>query len=350
MQDLTFYLYIFFILLTTFIVIKTRSDNLIIQILIIIIFVAITGFRDLEVPDTTEYYDIFQSYNEDILDDQFIGQEIGFIAFGKIIKNLFNNYVIYFSFIALLNILLIRGALSNLEINKCLGMIAYISFYGLAVNFIFLRVGLAMSFFIYFFSLYQKGKGFLGSPFLLIAPFFHKSIIVSILSLPLTRVNLNRLSYLCIIFLSILFYFSGFSKFIIYKLFSFISLIPFASKYVWYVDNIKLTGGFSIRHIFNMLILFFVVYRTIELDKLKPILNICLLGLVLTSLLSAFLWVDRIADALVIFNIFILSSFVLERNTLLNTQINQLLFYLFLTCNMLFVSRIMTLFLFQFIV
>lgn len=331
----------------SYIVLKARVDNKIVQFIIIVIFVSATGFRDLDVPDTPEYYNIYNSYNNDYFDDQYLGQEIGFIVFGKIIKSIWDNHVVYFGLIAMLNILLIRAALINLAVNVSLGMIAYISFYGLSVNFIFLRVGISMSLFIYFFSLYQNKRGVSSSPILILATFFHKSIVLPILTLPICKYNGTRTKYFWLVVVSMLFYFSGLSSFIVQKTFDLVRLIPYLSKYVYYIDNIKQTDGVSIRHVFNMAILAVVIYFSADLDRIKPMLNVAVFGVVLTSLLSSFLWVDRITDVYVMFNFIIMTIFALENDSLKRFRLNRAMFVLYLICNLFFVSRVMTLFIFK---
>lgn len=347
LQDISFLLYAVFLLLMAFLVLVSKRDTWFYQVLVVFVFVFIVGYRNILVPDTKEYFDLFKLYNSSLLDMQYIGQEMGFVVFGKLIKLFFDSHILYFLSIALFNVMLVRLALVNLGLNVSLGLIAYISFYGLSVNFIFLRVGMAISVFLYGYSLLYRGKKV--APFLVfaLAPFFHKSILLVILSLPLLKLQLKRYVCYSFLFVSFVLYYTGLTDFIILKIFEYIKLLSFLSRYTYYIDNIKFESGYSFRFLFNVVVLSVVIYKTSDFERMTGPLKVCLLGVFLTSFFSGFLWVDRIADAFVVFMFFIVTSFVCERSKVGRYKVlNVLTYFIFVTVNLVFVSRVLKDFLF----
>ena len=311
-------------------------------------FIISAGFRDISVPDTPEYIYLFESYNDSLFDDQHIGQEFGFILLGKLIKAFFDSSIFYFITITSINIFLIRSSLKNLKCNISLGLIAYISYYGLSFNFIFLRVGLAISLFIYCFSLIVTSKKFKAIFFLVIAPLFHKSIVLPIAAIPILKLDIKRNLAIYILFISFVLYISGATDFLVFQVFEIIKSISFFSKYLYYVENAKFDTGYSARYLMNLITMLLILRFTTEFDEMKELVKLCLLGLFLTALFSVFLWVDRITDAFVVFNFIIVTIFACERDKFGNFKpLNISVYFVFLISNLFFVSRVLTKFIFN---
>lgn len=348
LQDPYFLLYSFFLAFLAFLVFYTSKDLLVYQLVLVVSFILAAGFRDFSVPDTPEYIYLFKSYNDSLLDSQYIGQEFGFIFLGKLIKLSFDSTIVYFLVISTINMLLIRSALKNLNCNVSLGLIAYISYYGLLLNFIFLRVGLAISILVYVFSLIVTNKKVKAIFFLFIAPLFHKSIVLLIAILPILKLDLKRNAALFILFFSLSLYLTGASDFLLFKFFEVVKSITFFSKYIYYIENAKFESGYSFRYLMNVFIMFIVVKYTVNYDEIKGVLKIFLFGLFLTALLSVFLWVDRITDAFIVFNFIIVTMFVCEKNKFGSFKsFNICVYFVFIVTNLFFASRVLTKFIFD---
>jgi len=348
LQDPFFLLYSFSLILLALFVFTSGTDSFIFQIILMVSFIIAAGFRDVSVPDTPEYIYLFESYNYSLFDDQHIGQEFGFVFLGKLIKYFFDSSIFYFITITSINIFLIRSSLKNLNCNISLGLIAYISFYGLSFNFIFLRVGLAISLFIYCFSLIVTSNKFKAVFFIVIAPFFHKSIVLPIAALPILKLDIKRNLAIYILFICLVLYISGATDFLVFQVFEIIKSFGFFSKYLYYVENAKFDTGYSARYLMNLVIMLFILIFTTEFDEMKELVKLCLLGLLLTALFSVFLWVDRITDAFVVFNFIIVTMFACEKNEFGGLKsLNISIYFVFIISNCFFVSRILTKFIFN---
>lgn len=344
MHDLTFYLYSGFLILIAIVSFITRKDSCFFQSVIIVSFVLVCGFRDLSVPDTLAYYEMFYKYGSSPE-----GREVGFTLLTELVENVFGDHVVFFSLIPIINLFLIRMTLVNLRFNVTLGLIAYISFYGFLFNFILLRVGVAISLFVcgcsYLITNLNKWKGY---TFISLSPLFHYSIITQILALPILMLRITKLRALSIVLISLFVYISGVSDGFVLWFLNSLSEISIFSRYQFYIVNLETDNGYSYRFILNTIILFISVLYINSFDKIGDLCKICLFGVFATAFFSVFLWVDRITDAFVVFIFLIVTYFAYEKDCLGRYNVlNLIVYFVFLISNFIFVSRIMKYFLYQ---
>ena len=84
-----------------------KKENKFVLYFLIFIFSITVGIRELSIPDTRAYYNMFKEINTNILEINYSYFEFGFIVISKIIKNLTTNVRVYFGLISVINLLLI---------------------------------------------------------------------------------------------------------------------------------------------------------------------------------------------------------------------------------------------------
>lgn len=348
MTDPSFYLFCLILVFLSYLSLYLGGNSRAFSFAICLLFSSIATFRSTSVPDTSAYIDFFLLYNLDITDFQYIGHEPGFTILGKSAKILVDDYRFFFFVITVINLTLIYRALINFELNPALGIVLYISFYGIYYNFIFLRSGLAASILIYCVSLIHAGFFKRATLSLAASPLFHASIILHaflliILAKPLKKSTLNFL-----LAFSVLIYLSGATDGLALGILNNIADIEYISRYQYYTENMKFDSGLSMRFLMNCLIVIGVINLAKNYEEIEKFAKLATLGLLMRSIFSSFLWVDRISDAFVVFIFMLLTSFSSSKNY--PRSINQagiLLIFVHLLSNLFFISRISTTFLLE---
>lgn len=145
-EKYTRYIFVFFILLLTYLAMN----------------------RDLNIPDTRDYVELFKEFNGSFYSYRY---EKGFLTLIEVLKyfSILNNYKILFGICSLFfNKKDIMG-----------GLFLFNSFYGTYFSLIIIRVGFAFSFLLL--SIYFKRNKILNILFFIVALFFHKSAIIFLL-------------------------------------------------------------------------------------------------------------------------------------------------------------------------
>lgn len=193
-----------------------------------IIFVSVlSANRDLYIPDTLAYIEIFKNLSFNLIHElQKSYMEPCFIILSVFIKYIFgSNYKIYFFIITLISLLIINKAISNLF--KCAilqnkynmhvySLVIYMLTFGFSNCYIVLRAGLAFSIVTLAFSYIYTSK----IKFMILFAFsllFHNSTIILLIVIPfiLKRNTLNK-NLLIIWFMLILpFLFIGYQNYLI---------------------------------------------------------------------------------------------------------------------------------------
>jgi len=183
--------------------IKVKVNNKFIAILYIIIVSLFVANRDISIPDTIEYRDLFlcQSTNVISMIEQTY-MEPGFVVLTNFIYFLFgNNYKVYFFIIPVISMSLLTIGIyfsyrcddsseynniskcKIIEIKYAVPLVLYIMTFGFSFNFITIRVGIAFSLIFLAITLYSKNK-LKSLLFFFLSLLFHYAAIFMIITLP----------------------------------------------------------------------------------------------------------------------------------------------------------------------
>lgn len=335
-------IYIFFICILPIIFfefINRKSKNLYAYI-IIIFFALLCGNRNLNIPDTRAYIDVFNDLNSNIFDTQYLYFETGFIYLSKIIKNIFGNkYEIYFFLIAILNLIIIYFIIKREVKLRITALVIYLCFYGLFFNFITLRAGLATSIFVLSLSIFNEKK-ILAIFLFLLASQFHSSVLLFFpIFFILPYISSSRyLNSIWFLIIGIIYY----TKFSIIMIdlpeivFRYLD-IEALSRLKIYFENIIPDYKFSVRFTVNYIVLLFLIHHKSLNRKYQYWVGILLLGNTILSLFSIITSIERVASYLMVTS-FIPSTIYLQENK------KNIIRYLFLTAyiilHVFFFSRI----------
>ena len=132
--------------------------------------------RDLNIPDTRAYVELFKEFNGSFYS---YGYEKGFLTLIEVLKyfSILNNYKILFGICSLLLFFSCSLFFNKKDIMG--GLFLFNSFYGTYFSLIIIRVGFAFSFLLL--SIYFKRNKILNILFFIVALFFHKSAIIFLL-------------------------------------------------------------------------------------------------------------------------------------------------------------------------
>ncbi len=338
-----FIIFVFCSISFSFLEIYLKRSILLFDLLLVLFWLAIVGFRSIEnTPDTSTYYEefIYSNFSFDSLStlfDSFYNFEYGYAFVNNICFYLFRNIYVYFIFIALLNLLIIYyfekkylrinflnklNSIVELDNNKSLDQkflfapffCIYVSYFGFMYSGIVLRQGFASSFFFIAFYFFNIKKYKRATLFGFVALFFHNFAlsIIGLLSVYFLRLFKNKKSYFIIV--------SFFFFLYLFKVYNFIS--SFLAQYI----SEKLSNGFlsispekvqtylggnsgsgseySLSLIFNFFLTFISIYFIdLQNDFQQRLLQINILAIILLSLTSGLLAVSRLTDFYSFFNI-----------------------------------------------
>lgn len=289
-----------------------KKENKFVLYFLIFIFSITVGIRELSIPDTRAYYNMFKEINTNILEINYSYFEFGFIVISKIIKNLTTNVRVYFGLISVINLLLIIKVFNLLKLNKVLslGMIIYFSYYGIYYNMIVLRLGLACSFLMLSIVYLEKNKKINSLILFICSYFFHKSVIYSGLIFIISKKKLKVKQYFFIILLIGIVYYGQLGKYFLKECLdgyvkTYINYFPFENRYLIYIDNFLESFSenkfeYSFKFLLNYILVIFIL---IENKYNFFYLNIVLLGLSIFAFFNNFIAVERVSDLYIMFNI-----------------------------------------------
>ncbi|WP_294168588.1 EpsG family protein [uncultured Clostridium sp.] len=306
--------------------------------IISIFFMLIVAYRSLKVPDTLAYIMEYKNIDNDIYYSYF---EKGFIFISKIINIIVGaDYKKYFFCIALINIILIRRVIKNyLKFSIVTPLVLYISFYGFYFNAIILRAGLAFSFILLAWIVFDKNK-IKACIFFVIAILLHSSSIFAVIGLVVFKMKkeISTRSYYIWLAIIGIFYFLKLGNLYSNILISFVDAYISNNRFIYYIENMQYDNGISLRFILNYLIaIICVMYRKGKDEKYINLLNIYMIGLTITAMLSNIMLIQRVTDFFIAIN-FILLAVIIENS---KYKIKWITIYtISVTLNAIFVLRI----------
>ena len=318
----------------------------------IVPFCVLVAFRSLDVPDTEIYVNYYLLEDTDFRYYINYGFEFGFQAFTKIIKNIFDeNYRIYFALITLTNLLLIDYALkkvitlfnveqnefktetsssemlSNLQekIYTIIPLTLYVAFFGLYLNAILLRVGIAFSLLILAssFAIHVKKKtDYIFIILLLILAYlFHTTALLGIIVvlIILFSKQLSFKTYLIISLIIGIIYFSNLTSRLGSTVFNFISslnnLTLLSAKLGNYGgESLFAAEGVSMKFIFFWLMSFVLLFYGAPGRIYYKFLNVYVVGLAIFALMRRVLLVERVTDYFLLFSFVLFYLFLIRQN------------------------------------
>lgn len=322
----------------------TNRPKRIFKLLIISTFIVLVAFRSLSIPDTFGYASSYQYLRLGLSNVFMSYYEIGFVIYSMLIKIVAgSNYRIFFGVIAITNLVLVNKITKKYNITlTIMPILIYLSFYGFYYNFIVLRAGLAFTLLLYAWSTFHNNK--IASLFLFIlASFFHQSALIGILGY-LVIIRSRKMSlkiYLIWLFAILALYFMRIDVYIYDSIIEIMLNNDLFNnhRFLYYINNIKLTEGISFRFLLNYIIAIFLIIN----KKNKPsfyhdLLNIYMLGMTIIGFFSSFVWIERLTDYFIATNFLLIT---LAINTFKDKYIRIIICLPIIALNMLFVLRIM---------
>ncbi|MEG0928123.1 MULTISPECIES: EpsG family protein [Chryseobacterium] len=336
-------------------------------IYIITVFCYLIASRSDKVPDTLMYLAYFNDEDTNFGYYRAItGFEEGFRFFTKIIKTFTEDSNIYMGAICILNMLVINysskriinnynlewGGESNKKIIyfSSLLLLLYISFFGIYVNAIVLRVGMAYSIIYYAASIaldpQKKGysKYIIIAFLLFVAYLMHSTAFILgaiILSVLMFSKQLKRETYIITLILIFLVYFLNLSTSIGIYLFKIIGSgdSAFAAKLDGYSSGFGAlkSEGFSLKFLFFWSMSFVLSLNKKENKIYYKLLNILIIGVLIHSLFRSILLVERITDYFTFYSFILFYLFLSSKKNLL---FEFLLLLVIVVCQLIFILRI----------
>lgn len=308
----------------------------------IVPFCFILANRSIKVPDTEAYYDYFYDADSSSIDDfSHSSFEIGFQFFSKLIKLIVgDNFTFYLAIIVLLNLLIIDFATKRVSYlfrieqennnkKECfigrnrffinsyfsiLPLTLYVAYFGIYLNAIVLRVGIAISLFVLATSYALKEKRTVFDTIIIISLFilgyfFHSTAVFGFLIMFVLFSNFmfSKKTYLFIWLLIGIIYFTNFSTWLANGVFSFMltlnDLTVLATKLESYDGNVTHEiQGISMKFMFFWIMSFFLIYYSINSKIYFKYLNVYLIGLLIFGLFRSILLIERVTDYFLLFS------------------------------------------------
>jgi len=312
---------------------------------IIFVFAYIVATRSIMVPDTDAYLSYFNIEDTNLKEySNIVTFEYGYRFITKVLKYLLNESTLYFGAICILNMVLMKYGGRRLvnsynvstteeKSNKIiyispLFLILYISFFGIYLNAIVLRVGLAFSliFLAATFALnYSIGRIIKLAIIFLIctaAYLIHSTAIFgAIIMILLIFSNQKKkefyISSLIIIFLIYLFNLSGPLGVIMYNLISSTqSDIAFFNKVGGYDSGYGTfeADGFSLKFLFFWMMSFILSWNKDENQVYYKLLNILIIGVFLHAIFRSVVLIERITDYFTFYSIPLFYLFLIKKS------------------------------------
>lgn len=320
----------------------------------IIPFCSIVANRSITVPDTDAYFNYYNDCDNTAIDDfAHSSFEIGFQFFTKFLKLVIgNNFTFYIGIIILLNLLLINYGTKRMSylfrveqennderqffignnrffINSyfsVLPLTLYVSYFGMYLNAIVLRVGIAMSLLVLAVSYVLKEKKNVFDFLKIISIFilgyyFHSTMLIGVLVVLVmfSKITFSKKTYLWISFFVGFVYFSNLSAWLGNTVFSFVTslneLTVLASKMSSYEGNVvQDVDGISIKFVFYWIMGFVLIFHSSSSRIYFKLLNVYLTGLLIFALFRSVLLIERVTDYFLLFSFLIFNFFLLKQS------------------------------------
>lgn len=307
----------------------------------IVLFGLIIALRNIKVPDTELYLEYFDLDHYDLFDFSHSSFEVGFQFFTKLLKIIvLGNFEAYLGFIVIINLLIIEFSVNRIgKLYRCeilerdvklsfvgknrffinpmfsiLPLTLYVSFFGIYLNAIVLRVGITLSLVVLASTFAIKTKKSLVDFILIIAALilaylFHSTAIFGflIIIILLSNFKFSKKIYLWIWFIIGIIYFTNFSTWLGNTVFSFMislnEVTLLASKLSSYDGNvIHEIEGVSMKFLFSWIMCFFLIYYSTNSKIFYKYLNVYLIGLTIFGLFRSILLIERVTDYFLLFS------------------------------------------------
>jgi hypothetical protein len=344
-------LLVFFIGCFLIIYIERRCLIPFLKYIFIVPFCFILANRSVKVPDTEAYYDYFYDADSSGIDDfSHSSFEVGFQFFSKLIKLIVgDNFTFYLAIIVLLNLLIIdfatkrvsylfRVEQGNNNEKECfigrnrffinsyfsiLPLTLYVAYFGIYLNAIVLRVGIAISLFVLAVSYALKERRTVFDIIIIIllfilGYFFHATMLIGVfvVLIMFSKLKFSYKAYLWIWFVIGFVYFSNLSTWLGNSVFSFVAslneLTLLASKMSSYEGNVvQEIGGISNKFVFYWIMAFVLIFNSFSSTIYFKILNVYLIGLLIFALFRSVILIERVTDYFLLFSFLIFYLFLL---------------------------------------
>ncbi|MEG6612847.1 EpsG family protein [Pseudoclostridium thermosuccinogenes] len=287
--------------------------------------------RDLSIPDTLAYIQLFENLNFDfisMLSNTYM--EPGYIALSILVKFIFgNNYKILFFIITFFNMFLIKAGVyyfyesafnengafeQKRNIKYTIPLVLYFMTYGYVFNFITIRTGIAFSLVFLAISLYKKSK--VKSLFLYVLSInFHNSALLMLCSLPFLLAKKQKKEALYYSWIALIIPLSviGYKNVVINLFFTIVNKVSFlASRFHAYTNEnviVDQKGAFIRLAVF--IVLGFVGLKSCDNEQHYYIIKTYLLGLTIFALFINLSIVGRIVELFLVM-IFVILAYRLN--------------------------------------
>lgn len=329
-----FFLFGFFILF-----VAKWIDHPILKWLFLLFFCVLVSTRDLYVPDTESYVSYYLSEDPSLAFFDNYGYEIGFQVLTKVIKSVFgDNYTAYFAAIAALNLLILNFAFilffrndavyNEQTLNKSdrdvtidvkssiLLNILYFMYYGMYLNAITLRVGLAFSLTILISAIAVNAKKIQDHIIILFLLIINYTLhATSVIALPIILIlvyskELKKKTYIISLSLIGIIYFLNLTSRLGGATFNavvnFSNLSVLSTKLENYSGSSYLfeAVGVSSKFLFYFIMAFVFMLSDFANKFFYKFYNVYIVGLLVYSLFRSVLLIERITDYFFVFFIF----------------------------------------------
>lgn len=346
----TVYLIIFFFGSVLFSQLERYYKIPYIKWLFIVPFCLIIANRDISVPDTENYYGYLNSETAGLSEFLDYGFEIGFQTYTKILKSVIQeNEIWYFALITISNLLIIEFSvkrISNIfkddyekqnEDIEFLGgnrfftdshysiipLTLYVAFYGIYVNAIVLRQGIAFSILVYASTFaikeYKNTWDYLLILLLiLLAYLFHATAAIGILLILVIifTKEFSTQTYLKIWIGIGVVYFTNLFSMLGNTAFSFASSLNVLSVLSTKLSNYEggvttAVEGVSMKFVFFWVMTFVLIINRLHSRVYFKYLNVLIVGLIFAALFRSVLLVERVSDFFLLFSFVLFYLFLL---------------------------------------
>lgn len=316
----------------------------------IVPFSVLMATRSLDVPDTEVYMNYFLMEEADLINFYDYGFEWGFQLLTKLVKFISEeSYHLFFWIVAIINLSIMYTAtkqiisvyndettdedndtLLNIEKDKFYAFIfltLYIAFYGLYLNAIVIRVGIAFSLIVLASSFALKPKlqfkdYILIALFIALAVLFHSTALLGIIIILIILLSKRYSMKFYLIFLIVtgLFYFFNITTrlggTVINVISSLNTLTLLSNRLERYdVQSLMMSEGISMKFVFFWIMSFFLLFSGENKKVFYKIFNVYIFGIVLFALMRSVLLVERVTDYFLLFSFVLFFFFVVKKES-----------------------------------
>ncbi|MCK9509123.1 MAG: EpsG family protein [Pigmentiphaga sp.] len=347
------YVLVFFLTCFLFSYVERNQNISFLKWVFIVPFCVLVASRSIDVPDTDVYMTYFFNEDSSLIYYVDYGFEIGFQVLTKLLKNITEeNFRIYFALITLLNLIVIDYAAKRIfsvfqkeqtepTINsnlyeyqndatqgRHLSIIAltlYVAFFGLYVNAVVLRAGLAFSLMVlatsFAIDIRKKSDYIIIASLLLLAYFFHNTALLGVFIVLVLmfskKFTLN--TYLVFSVIIGVIYFVNLTPRLGSTVFDLIlslnNLTVVAYKLSEYGGaSLFVSEGISMKFTFFWMISFILPMNDTSSKSYYKFLNVYFIGLAVFAFMRSVLLVERVTDYFLLFSFVLFYLYLIRQN------------------------------------